>query len=106
MNHISVLTIYSGKLVTVDDVQQNLVGGPGRHYLFTMLPCIVCRKSISGFEDLLAHDAVMSHIHVNFNVPPHLGLVLHYLCTCETLVLSKTNTITSTEQRIQHQVQA
>ena len=100
------LTIYSGKVVEVDVVQQNLIGGPWRHYLFTMLPCIVGGESISGFEALLAHDAVMSHIHVNFHMPPHLGLVLHFLCTCQTLVLSKTNNITSTEKGIQHQVQA
>ena len=70
-----------------------------------MMPSIVSGEGIPGLEPLVADNAVMGDVNVNFDVPPHLCLVLHLLGTSETLILDWTTSITSAEQGVQHGVQ-
>ena len=70
-----------------------------------MVPTIVCGEGIPGLEALVADYAVVGHVHVHFNMPPHLSLVLQVLGTCETLILDWAAIITSTKQGVQHGVQ-
>ena len=51
-----------------------------------MKPCIVCRKSISCPEVLVANNAIMTHVQVDFSVSSHLGLVPHLNATSLTSV--------------------
>ena len=99
--------LYSVKMPSIysKKIWLRLIGGPWRHHLLTMVPTIVCGEGIPGLEALVADDAVVGHVHVHFNMPPHLRLVLQVLGTCETLILDWAATITSTKQGVQHGVQ-
>ena len=70
-----------------------------------MMIVIMLREGVSGVKVLVAEGAEMFQVKVQFNVPPHLCLVLHLLGTSETLILDWTATITSAKEGVQHGVQ-